>query len=348
MRVPLKYLLAIFKRIPKVNLFLFKKQSLFFVKRHLKIILTLFIVVMVTDLAILYTWSFLIPTQIKTSSKKSNSKIKIDSKQPARSNFIHSINVFHEGPVPPSLKETPKTPTRSLSQPILSKLSLALLGTLESVDPSQSIATIRSKYSQDTRAFFTGEVIDAKARITRIERRKVTFINLETSQVEYIEMLKEELALDFKPTKSASSKILRKNEKKSKKLTQPTHEGIKRVGPNEFTLDRSSINGYLDNLPDILQQARVEPQYKDGKMLGYGFTWIKDDSLFKSLGFEKGDIISSVDGKEVTSQMEAIELFNQLKQSSSVSIALRRGDKSEEVKYNVNEDASNRSEIIEL
>ena len=62
-------------------------------------------------------------------------------------------------------------------------------------------------------------------------------------------------------------------------------------------------------------------------MIGYRFKYIKSNSLFKKLGFQESDIITSVAGEKPRSQLHAAELFQRFKNLSKLDIVLRRKGK---------------------
>ena len=121
-----------------------------------------------------------------------------------------------------------------------------------------------------------------------------------------------------------------------------SHKGISKLDNNQYAVTRSSLNEYLQQLPDILQQARVEAKYgTDGKVQGHAFTWIEEGSIFESLGFIKGDMLTSVNGEKVNDNMEAQRLFQQFRASSQFSVMVEdEQGKTREISYNINEDAS--------
>ena len=312
-----------------------KKISPFFFK-YKRWILTFLIALALADLVILFIRPALLP-QSKISLQKPKT-IPFKQNSPPSSSFIHTVNIFHDGPIPPPLKEIVQK-----QEPVLTgaskktTLPFKLLGTIENFNPKKSMASIQITSSGETNSYFVGDTIDNKARITKVQRRKVIFMNLLNNQREHLEIPKEQSLFNFtkkEPLKNNAN--IKKIEKK------PLHKGISKTGNNQYSVTRSSLNEHLQQLPDILQKARVEAKYgADGKVLGHAFTWIEKGSIYESLGFAKGDMLISVNGENINNDMEAQKLFQQFRADSQFSVVVQsENGETREISYDINEDAS--------
>ena len=209
---------------------------------------------------------------------------------------------------------------------VLSKLPLSLEGTIVHANPKKSVATIVVKNSNKSEPFRVGDPIENLVeRITKIERRKVTFINQNTRRLEYIEIpLDEKLTLSFKsPAPQASG----------------DQEVVKR-GEFDFQLKRGDVNKYLSDLSSVLGQARMQPNVPPGSggaVEGFKFTAIQPGSVYEKLGFKVQDIIKSVNGEPVNSPTKAMELYNSLKGSNDVELEVERNGRNEKFNYNITE-----------
>jgi general secretion pathway protein C len=88
------------------------------------------------------------------------------------------------------------------------------------------------------------------------------------------------------------------------------------------------LQSSISNLNQLMTEVRVRPYFRQGKPEGLIVSQIQADSVFEQLGLLNGDIISSVNGKKISSPEQAFQLYNSLKQGSQVSIAItRRGQK---------------------
>ena len=319
------------KNIHLSSAFLLKIQKLF--AKNFKWIIILLISIALADLTLLFIRPLLLPTS--NVSKPAPLKVyRPRFKTTSDSQYILSANIFHRGSIPESsnskqnldlVVDGPSTPT---------SLPLTLLGTIESSNPLFSMASILDKSQQKSNSYFVGDVIEGKAKITSVQRRKVIFRNLINNRMEHIEIPLDQSILSISSPEPPSLKTPPQSFK--------PYKGISKVGNNQYSLDRSTINNHLKQLPDILQQARVKPKYAaDGQILGHTFTWIKKGSVFEGLGFQKGDTLISVNGEKIGGQTEATELFQKLRATSKFSVKVENKEgQVNSFSYDINENAS--------
>jgi type II secretory pathway component PulC len=67
--------------------------------------------------------------------------------------------------------------------------------------------------------------------------------------------------------------------------------------------------------------------FREGKPEGFQLSQIQKGSILKSVGFQDGDVIRSVNGKEVRSVEDALALYQQLGDRDSHTIGILRGGK---------------------
>jgi general secretion pathway protein C len=105
-------------------------------------------------------------------------------------------------------------------------------------------------------------------------------------------------------------------------------KGVKKTGQYEFQIDKGMLEENLADLGKIGLQARIVPNYEDGKYHGFRLVGIRPDSLYRAIGLESGDLIKRVNGRDLDSPNKAIELFEQLRSSANISLDVdRRGQK---------------------
>jgi general secretion pathway protein C len=84
----------------------------------------------------------------------------------------------------------------------------------------------------------------------------------------------------------------------------------------------------MSDLNALMTQVRVRPYFRQGKPEGLIVSQIQPDSIFSKMGFMNGDIIASVNGKQMSTPEEAFQLYNSLQSGAAVSIEItRRGQK---------------------
>jgi general secretion pathway protein C len=92
-------------------------------------------------------------------------------------------------------------------------------------------------------------------------------------------------------------------------------------------LSREVVRENLENLPSLLTQARAELYFREGRPEGFQLSQLQQGSLLKSVGFEDGDVIRSVNGQEIRSLEDAIALYQKFGDSDSFTIGILRGER---------------------
>jgi general secretion pathway protein C len=104
-------------------------------------------------------------------------------------------------------------------------------------------------------------------------------------------------------------------------------QGAEESATSTYVLSREVVRENLENLPDFLTQARAELYYEEGKPEGFQLSQIQQGSLLRSVGFENGDVIRSVNGQEVRSLEDAIALYQKFGDGDSFVIGILRGER---------------------
>lgn len=237
-------------------------------------------------------------------------------------NAITERNIFNEDgliPAPFGAKQGEGDDPANLP-PVLSQLPIQLLGTIVHFNPKISIATVNVSSKGLSASYKVDEDISGLAKVTLIERKKMTFINLNNNRLEYIE-IPDDAVLNF----GLQSEVT-------------TSSGlIEQKGKFEFSIRRSDLEGLTQNLSALLQQARMEPVFSpDGiGVEGFRFSNIQPGSVYEKLGFKIGDMIRSVNGEPVNSPTKAMEMYNVLKTSSNVQLGVERDGREERFSYSI-------------
>lgn len=269
------------------------------------------------DLTLLYIRPFMLPTEAPPVRIQQTSSRKIKSF--AEYNAIINRNIFNaDGKIPPALSDDGQGPALE-ADAVLSQLPLTLQGTIVHFNPARSIATIKLNAKSVTQSFIAEEEIDGMAKIVKIDRRRVTFHNLNNRRLEYIE-IPDSVAFNFDLKNGA-----------------PTNTGpIEELGRNNFVVKRSELERLTQNLSQVLQQARVEPRIgADNQVEGYCFVSIQPATVYETLGFRVGDCITNVNGTPIRSPQDAMNLYNSLRTSHNVQIGIERGGRNEIFNYDV-------------
>ena len=193
------------------------------------------------------------------------------------------------------------------------KISLSLMGTILSV-PAYAVIEDLNTRAQDLYAI--GETLPAGARLVQI--RKGTAViqragSYETLQINY---------LPNGAVLSPSSPV----------------EGLarsRRAMTDRYVLDRQEVDSVMDNLPKVLGQARVIPNFKEGKPDGFRIFAIAKDSVYTKIGLQDGDILYRVNEIEVKDPTNVVKIFEQLKDETHITVDLVRGGDRQTLSYEI-------------
>ncbi|MGE0764033.1 MAG: type II secretion system protein GspC [Bdellovibrionales bacterium] len=287
-------------------------------------VLALLIGYILADLSLLSARPAMLPSKASPAYNPVTQSQRLSSRTDY--NSVSDRNLFNaDGMIPPALSSKDKgDPTDDNSPAVLSQLPLKLEGTIVHLNAKRSVATVTVQAKNETQAFMLDDEIEGLAKITKIERRKLTFRNLNNNRLEYIEI----------PKDSALTFGLRGQE------TAGESSEISRQGDFDFSLRREDLNKYTSDLSSILNQARMVPNIvpgSGGRVDGFRFVSIQPNSIYEKLGFKMGDVIKEVNGEPVNSPTKAMELYNALRSEARIKLSVERDGRNEAFTYEVKE-----------
>lgn len=251
---------------------------------------------------------------------------------------LFAIDVDRSVPVEPAPAVDTAT-TVAPVKPSKSPLPAEVVGMLAGPD-EVAVALIRDKRNQEVGVYFVGDNLLNQATILKINRGEV--IVLRGGQQEVLQLFEAETADEVVERLNEESPRERgKNEVNTETETEaapavasePGELAVEEVDEGRFVIDKESFNAVMQNLGPILTQARVVPNFKDGKIQGYKIFAIKEGSVFEAIGLQNGDIIQSINGVGVDTPEKALQLFQQLRSESDFALLIERGGTSQEFQY---------------
>lgn len=111
--------------------------------------------------------------------------------------------------------------------------------------------------------------------------------------------------------------------------------GITKLGENRYGVQRTTIESLLGKLDALPSQARLEPDVRDGKPIGFRLRDIKSDGVFARIGLHDGDVISSVNGLATTGPDNALAIYTSLRSVGHLSVALERAGRRITTEYDI-------------
>jgi len=204
----------------------------------------------------------------------------------------------------------------------LTELKLKLWGTVSGNDRSRAYAVIEDTKERKQNLYREGDTVPvdkAKVMVKEILRQKI--ILTVNDQDEALEMGENQGEEPKRPEHPLASVV-----------EQPVPPSSSN---SNIRLERSKIEESMNNVNNLMHQAKIRPHFKDGRPDGLTLSRIQDNSIFSELGLQSGDIIIGVDGKKIESVDDALKFYQSLKSSPSVNLEIKRRGETKIIDYTI-------------
>lgn len=202
--------------------------------------------------------------------------------------------------------------------PVKSSINAKLLGTAVFSNELQSVARISENGRPEAKNYRINDLINNEAKIYAIERNRVYFT---------LNGRKEYLEVDRLPN------IFRNPPPPTTGAATPS-AGVK-VDGNKVTISKAKVDSTLQDLNQVIQQARMVPNYENGQVDGFKIFGIRNGSIFQDLGLQNGDVINNINGTQIDSLEKALPMLQLLKTESSYTIDVTRKGSKQTMSINI-------------
>lgn len=235
-----------------------------------------------------------------------------------------------------------------------SSLRLRLVGTVVFSEPTSSMASIvdegkggsaaelysindcvsASSDPEDPNAKLASEPppcsrVGDSAILRRIEPERVCIWNESEHHMEY-------LAIDEPPEKGPAVARAEKPKDEAPPSTgDDIGKDIRKVGENSYEVGQGEVDKALNNLAELSTQARVVPAFEGGKTVGFKLFSIRPGSLYSKIGLQNGDVVTRINGYEMSSPEKGLEVYTKLKDSKQVTVDIKRRGKPITLDYSI-------------
>jgi general secretion pathway protein C len=118
-------------------------------------------------------------------------------------------------------------------------------------------------------------------------------------------------------------------------LVQELERGIHKTGELSYEIQRTTLEAVLANTNLLARSARIVPEVRDGRPAGFRLFSVRPDGPFGKIGMQNGDVISSINGLELTSMEKSFEVYGKLRSASHLSLGLERNGRKVTVEYGI-------------
>ena len=105
--------------------------------------------------------------------------------------------------------------------------------------------------------------------------------------------------------------------------------------PRQLTLKSDQIESALENIDQLMDQARIRPHIEDGKPSGISITGIKPNTIFRKMRLRNGDIITGVNGDPIETVEDAMKVFGDLTSAAEVQVEIKRRGRKRVLNYKI-------------
>jgi type II secretion system protein C len=206
-----------------------------------------------------------------------------------------------------------------------SNLPIKVLGIIYGGDPYSGISVIEDTAKRTRNSFMVGDDVIPKVALLK-EIRIDRIIIQRDGNLEYVELEKPEIVQGRRSKKDAKKQEF---QGVAPIATAPPPEvfqepGFDRKGAN-ITMTEDYKRSLLSDLPKILQDAKAEPNYVDGELVGFKLLNIRMGSIYEKAGLRNDDVVLEVNGTPLTDTSQAIKTLNSLRQEPEIEVRVRRG-----------------------
>jgi len=110
---------------------------------------------------------------------------------------------------------------------------------------------------------------------------------------------------------------------------------VRQTAANAFVVDRRELAGTVDSMSGLMTQLRAVAEVEDGQPAGFRLFQIKDDSLFRRLGLQNGDVVQRVNGQAVSDPATLLAFLQRLRTEPRVALDIRRGSQRRTLVYDL-------------
>jgi len=210
-----------------------------------------------------------------------------------------------------------------------SDIAATLISTAVATEPIWSTALISTDDAGTSVYRIDEKLMDAvvKEILRPTGDRPARVIILRNGTLEYIEAGGKKRKSSAKPKPSSGKK---KPAGKGKR-----DWGIEKVGENEYSVPEDDVKWALDNLDKMSREARVVPNFSDGKTNGFKVFAIRRNSALRKMGLKNNDVLTSVNGYDLSNTEKALEIYGKLQSEKSFSLEVLRNGEPVSLEYGI-------------
>jgi general secretion pathway protein C len=188
------------------------------------------------------------------------------------------------------------------------------------------------------KGIITGDPKDSFAIIEDMDKRKqdIYRLNDDIKGATLIEILKDKvILLRDGQRETLIMKPYEENKQRSRATKRKIPKAVERITSSRYVLNKESLSSTIGNLNQFMTQLKVTPHFESGKPEGFQISMIKPRSLIGEMGLRNGDIIKRINNMTIENPEQAIEVYQQLQNATSLTIEIQRGKRRRVFNYEI-------------
>ena len=101
------------------------------------------------------------------------------------------------------------------------------------------------------------------------------------------------------------------------------------------TVKRSEVDESLKDVHQLLSQVRIRPHFTEGVADGLAVSNIKPGSIFARMGLRNGDIVQGLNGRNIQTPDDVMEVYQRLKSGSRITVQVMRDGEEKIINYQI-------------
>lgn len=204
--------------------------------------------------------------------------------------------------------------------PQICSSSMELTGIAYSDDPTKSRAIVLDKTAGKSSLYGIGKNIPSIGTVKQITERNGIVVTDENNDDK--RFLKFCVPLNTNPDQTVPTKV---------SVPAPV---LKPITQN-VRIERTEIEGDLDNFSGLLTRAKTTPHLVDKKVVGIAITDIQSGSIYDKIKLQEGDVFKKVNNMEATDPAMILNLFNMMKNEKHIRIDVLRNNQPVTLYYTI-------------
>lgn len=229
-----------------------------------------------------------------------------------------------EGPAPVAVAVQPWN-ANNCSKAVM---QAALVATIVARDPQSSIAVFSDQAKSEAVTHRKGEKLLGEAEIMEIGWRRV-LVN-HNNRCELFSLEEEEV-----PVAATAPPMPHPTDGDPGNPGDDLGKTVQKTGANDYRIARGDVDNVLAHLNELGTQARIMPNFENGRPNGFKLLNVRPDSFYAKIGIQSNDVIQRINGHEMSAPDKALEAYQRLKDAQTITIDVSRNGKQTTLTYQI-------------